>query len=327
MGKVVILSTGGTIAMDQTAGSSHPVPSLTGRDFEQQLASQFPTDLEISAEDIVNIPSAHISLETIQEICRKAQSHASNPDLSGIVVTHGTDTMEESAYFVHSCYSGSQPVVYTGAMRSANETGYDGLRNLISALRVASSPEARELGVLLVMNEQVHSAGEVRKFHTQRVDAFQSPPYGPIGEIAFDKVDIKRRITRPARSLEPNYVTPVPLVALTADFEVALLEAVQEMKPKGVVIEALGGGRVPPKILPVLADLIESGVPIVMTTRCGIGPVIDQYGYAGAHRDLKKLGCTFAHNLSGSKDRIKLMLFLGNGFDSSRLNRAFEDES
>ncbi len=325
MGKVVILSTGGTIAMDQTASSSHPVPSLTGRDFEQQLASHFPTDIEILAEDIINIPSAHISLETLQEICQKAQGHSSNPDVAGMVVTHGTDTMEESAYFAHLCYSGSQPVVYTGAMRSANETGYDGLRNLISALRVASSPEARELGVLMVMNEQVHSAGEVRKFHTQRVDAFQSPPYGPIGEIAFDKLSIKRRITRPAQCLEPNYVTPVPLVALTADFEVALLEAVQEMKPKGVVIEALGGGRVPPKIMPVLADLIGSGVPIVIATRCGIGPVIDQYGYTGAHRDLKKLGCTFAHHLSGSKARIKLMLVLGNGFDSTQLNRSFED--
>ena len=326
MGKVVILSTGGTIAMDQTASSSHPVPSLTGRDFEQQLASHFPTDIEILAEDIINIPSAHISLETLQEICQKAQGHSSNPDVAGMVVTHGTDTMEESAYFAHLCYSGSQPVVYTGAMRSANETGYDGLRNLISALRVASSPEARELGVLMVMNEQVHSAGEVRKFHTQRVDAFQSPPYGPLGEIAFDKVNIKRRITWPAQCLEPNYVTPVPLVALTADFEVALLEAVQEMKPEGVVIEALGGGRVPPKIMPVLADLIGSGVPIVMATRCGIGPVIDQYGYTGAHRDLKKLGCNFAHHLSGSKARIKLMLVLGNGFDSTQLNSFFEDE-
>ena len=198
MGKVVILSTGGTIAMDQTASSSHPVPSLTGRDFEQQLASHFPTDIEILAEDIINIPSAHISLETLQEICQKAQGHSSNPDVAGMVVTHGTDTMEESAYFVHLCYSGSQPVVYTGAMRSVNETGYDGLRNLISALRVASSPEVRDLGVLMVMNEQVHSAGEVRKFHTQRVDAFQSPPYGPIGEIAFDELNFMRRITRPA---------------------------------------------------------------------------------------------------------------------------------
>ena len=143
MGKVVILSTGGTIAMDQTASSSHPVPSLTGRDFEQQLASHFPTDIEILAEDIINIPSAHISLETLQEICQKAQGHSSNPDVAGMVVTHGTDTMEESAYFAHLCYSGSQPVVYTGAMRSANETGYDGLRNLISALRVASFPRGQ----------------------------------------------------------------------------------------------------------------------------------------------------------------------------------------
>lgn len=326
MGKVVILSTGGTIAMDRTASSSHPIPSLKGEDFERQLASHFPKDIEIEAEDIVNIPSAHISLETIQKICQTARTRSSDPDVDGIVVTHGTDTMEESAYFSHLCYTGSQPVVFTGAMRSANETGYDGLRNLISALRVASSPVARELGVLMVMNEQVHSAGEVRKFHTQRLDAFQSPPYGPVGEIAFGEVVIRRRIIRPAESLEPSYGSPVPLVALTADFEVALLELIREMQPQGVVVEALGGGRVPPQIMPILAELIESGVPVVMTTRCGIGPVVDQYGYAGAHRDLEELGCCFAHDLSGSKARIKLMLAVGNGFDSDRLKSFFEDQ-
>ena len=111
MGKVVILSTGGTIAMDQTPNSPHPIPSLKGRDFQQQLASHCPSDMEISAEDIVNIPSAQMSLETIKEIYQKVQSHSANPDLDGIVVTHGTDTMEESSYFVHLCYQASKPVV------------------------------------------------------------------------------------------------------------------------------------------------------------------------------------------------------------------------
>lgn len=326
MGKVVILSTGGTIAMDQTPSSPHPIPSLKGRDFQQQLASLCPSDIEISAEDIVNIPSAQMSLETIKEISQKVQSHSANPDLDGIIVTHGTDTMEESAYFVHLCYQASKPVVFTGAMRSADETGYEGLRNLVSSLRVAASPEARDMGVLIVMNEQVHSAEEVRKFHTQRVDAFQSPPYGPLGEIAFDQLYIKRRISRPVQKLEATYVTPVPLVALTADFEVTLLEAIQKMRPRGVIIEALGGGRVPPKVIPVLADFVESRVPVVITTRCGIGPVVDEYGYQGAHRDLKKLGCYFAHYLSGPRARIKLMLVLGNGFNSdAQLHTFFQD--
>ena len=324
MGKVVILTTGGTIAMDQTTSSPHPVPSLKGRDFQQQMASLFPAELEISTEDIINIPSARISLENIKEICQKVESHSSDPDLAGIVVTHGTDTMEESSYFVQLCYTGLQPVVFTGAMRTANETGYDGLRNLASSLQVASSPEARELGVLIVMNEQVHSAGEVRKLHTQRVDAFQSPPYGPIGEIALGRLDLKRKISRPAQSLDPSYATPVPLVSLTADFEITLLEAIQKMEPKGVVIEALGGGRVPTKLLPAIEDFLKSGIPIVITTRCGIGPVLDQYGYRGAHRDLKNMGCHFAHNLSGPKARIKLMLVLGNGFNSdAQLHKFF----
>lgn len=312
--------------MDRTTSSAHPIPSLMSKDFEQRLAEHLPTDLEVSAEDIINIPSAHISLETIQKICQKVVSYSSKQDVAGIVVTHGTDTMEESAYFVHLCHAGSPPVVFTGAMRSANETGYDGLRNLLSSIRVASSPQAVNLGALIVMNEQIHSAAEVRKLHTQRLDAFQSPPYGPIGEIAFETVDIKRTVTRPVQALEPSYVTPVPLISLTADFEVALLEAIQEIGPKGVVIEALGGGRVPPKIVPQLTDFIESGVPIVLATRSGIGPVVDAYGYDGAHRHLRKLGCHFAHHLSGPKARVKLMLALGNGLNSdSQLRDLFEN--
>ena len=325
MGKVVILSTGGTIAMDRTSTSEHPIPSLKGQDFQRHLAQHLPGELEVLSEDIINIPSAHISLENIQKIAQTVNRYSSRNELDGVVITHGTDTMEESAYFVHLCYAGSQPIVYTGAMRSANETGYEGLRNLLSSIQVASSPQAGNLGVLIVMNEQIHSAGELRKLHTQRVDAFQSPPYGPIGEIAFGTVSITRTVTRPSATLEPNYATPVPLVLLTADFEEALLDAIQAMSPQGIVIEALGGGRVPPKIIPHLTRFIEAGVPVVMTTRCGIGPVVDAYGYEGAHRHLKELGCYFAHHLSGSKARIKLMLALGNGLDSdSQLRTIFE---
>jgi L-asparaginase len=325
MGKVVILSTGGTIAMDRTSTSEHPIPSLKGQDFQQLLAQHLPGDLEVSAEDVINIPSAHISLENIQEISQTVNRYDSRNDLDGVVITHGTDTMEESAYFVHLCYSGSQPVVYTGAMRSANEIGYEGLRNLLSSIQVASSSQAANLGVLIVMNEQIHSAGELRKLHTQRVDAFQSPPYGPIGEIAFGKVSLTRTVARLSLRLEPQYATPVPLVSLTADFEEDLLAAIQAVSPRGIVIEALGGGRVPPKIIPHLSRFIEGGVPVVITTRCGIGPVVDAYGYEGAHRHLKELGCHFAHHLSGSKARIKLMLALGNGLDSDALRAIFEN--
>jgi L-asparaginase len=325
MGKVMILSTGGTIAMDRTSTSEYPVPSLKGQDFQQRLAQHLPDDLEVSAEDIINIPGAHISLRNIQNISQTVNRYASREEWDGMVITHGTDTMEESAYFIHLCYAGFLPVVYTGAMRSANETGYDGLRNLLSSIQVASSPQAANLGALIVMNEQIHSAGELRKLHTQRVDAFQSPPYGPVGEIAFGKVSIARSVTHPSPVLEPRYATPVPLVSLTADFEETLLDAIQEMSPKGIVIEALGGGRVPPKITPHLTRFIEAGVPVVMTTRCGIGPVVDAYGYQGAHRHLKELGCHFAHYLSGSKARIKLMLALGNGLTSdSQLRAVFE---
>lgn len=326
MRKVGILSTGGTIAMDRTSTSEHPVPSLTSQDFQQRLTQHLPDDLEIASEDILNIPSAHISLENIQKISRKVNRYAQQNDWDGVVITHGTDTMEESAYLVHLCYSGSLPVVYTGAMRSANEAGYDGLRNLISSIHVATSPQATNLGTLIVMNEQIHSAKELRKLHTQRVDAFQSPPYGPVGEIAFGRVSITRTVVRPSSVLEPKCASPVPLISLTAGFEEALLDALQKITPRGIVIEALGGGRVPPSILPHLIRFIKIGIPVVMTTRCGIGPVVDAYGYEGAHRHLKELGCYFAHYLSGSKARIKLMLALGNGLThGSQLHDFFED--
>jgi len=322
MGQVVILSTGGTIAMDQTSSSEQPVPALKGEDFLSRLGSQLAESTELISEDIINIPSAHITLDDMQKIHTRVMHHLSRPEVDGIVVTHGTDTMEESSFFLHCCYDGARPVVFVGAMRSANEVGYEGLRNLVSSIRVAASPEARDQGVLIVMNEQIHSAGELRKMHTQRVDAFQSPPLGPVGEIAFGKVNIRRRVVRPSGVLDPTCVRTVPLIALTADVELAMMEAVEGIQPDGIVLEALGGGRVPPKLIPTLETLIESSTPVVIATRSGVGPVMDDYGYEGGHHHLRRIGCIFAHHLSGSKARMLLMLALGNGRKSTRALRS-----
>lgn len=325
MAEVVILSTGGTIAMDRTPSSSQAVPALSAEDFLDQLGSQLPAATRLTSEDLLNIPSAHITREDFKKIHSRVAHHVARQGVDGVVVTHGTDTMEESSFFLHCCYSGAIPVVFVGAMRSANELGYEGLRNLVSAIRVAASPSARDQGVLIVMNEQVHSAGELRKMHTQRVDAFRSPPLGPIGEVALGRVEIRRRVMRPPAALKPIWARTVPLIALTADVEPVLLGAVEGLRPEGVVLEALGGGRVPPGILPVLGALIEAKVPVVIATRSGVGPVVDDYGYDGGHHHLKRIGCVFAHHLSGSKARILLMLALGNGRRSLKaLRELFE---
>lgn len=324
MPHIVLLATGGTIAMEVKPGTyKGAVPSLQGKDFQDKLQELIPKDIRLSVEDIVNVPGAHLTIENMVTLCRRIHHYTFGNDVDGIVVSQGTDAIEECSFFVNLCYGGIKPVVFTGAMRTASEVGYDGFRNLLSAVIVAANKQAENMGVLLVMNQQIHSAVELRKMHTLRTDAFQSPHTGPVGEVVFDKVDITRRIQRSSPVLEPLCRQPVVILPMVLDIDDEILAWISTCHPKGVIIEGLGGGRVPPKILPVIEKLIRAGVPVVETTRGGIGHVYDRYGFAGCHADLKILGVLFAHNLSSAKARIKLMLALGNAKSNEALREYF----
>jgi L-asparaginase len=304
--RVVVLTTGGTIAIDLNSTAQGTPTFLTG----QHLLEDSPVDpYDVHVEEMVALPSSHFQIDTLWSIHDRVAEIATEPAVTGIVLTHGTDTLEETAYLLDLTIPGEKPIVLTGSMRTHSDTGYDGRANLRAAINTAAAPAARELGAVVVMNNEIHSARLVTKAHTLNPAAFESPGWGPIGYISGTDLVIAHRLSRqllPWQGLEPNVaLLKVGVAVDTSPIENALSEGA-----RGIVIEAFGSGRLPPWWMPAIKRAHTLGIPVVVASRCSSGPMGDSYSYDGAYQDLKKLGCIFADDLNGQKARIKLMVIL-----------------
>lgn len=309
MKKVVVVTTGGTIAMKHNSPMvGGAVPLLKGEDFLAQLPR---AGIELAFEEFSNLPSSHLLPAQALELGQRIESALLAPDVDGVVVTHGADTLEETAYLLDLTINSPKPIVVTGAMRTATTVGYDGMLNLAAAIHVAAATEARELGTLVVFNEDIFSASEAQMVHSQAANAFASPGGGPIGRIEGEQVWLRHRIPRrmyiPCSRLEEM----VDLITICQGSDDRLLRHSIDDGVAGIVIEVFGSGRVPPWWLPAIGEARTRRVAVVIATRCGAGSLHDEYGYVGAFHDLRRMGVLFAHNLSGSKARIKLMVALG----------------
>jgi L-asparaginase len=313
---VVVLTTGGTISTRDTDGRG-ATPTLRGEDLLREIPGlDRVATVEVAEFDF--IPGAYMTLAKIADLSRRAAEIVSRPEVSGLVITHGTDTLEESAYYLHLTVPGDVPLVFTGAMRNASQIGFDGYRNLYDAIRTAASPDARGRGVMVVLNEEVHSARWVTKTNGQKEDTFKSPVTGPLAIAYGDRIAF---MAPPApRPVMENRLEPrVDLIRLCVDCDDRFLRCSLASGARGIVLEAFGGGRVPPALLPAIDDALRAGVAVVVTTRCVAGAMWDAYGYEGAYRDLGRRGVYFAHDLPGHKARLKLAVALGNGLRGDRL--------
>jgi L-asparaginase len=306
--KVVVITTGGTIAMKRSPMVGGAVPMLKGDDFMALLPRG---GVDLAFEEFANLPSSHLTPAQVLELGQRVEAALAAPDVDGVVVTHGTDTLEESAYLLDLTINSHKPIAVTGAMRTATMPGYDGMLNLAAAIRVAAAEEARDLGAMVVFNDQIFAASEAQKTHSQRANAFESPGSGPLGCVEGERVWLHHRPARrqfiPCSRLEEL----VDLITIGQGASERLMRHSIEDGVAGIVLEAFGGGRVPPWWLPLIAEAIAQRTVVVIATRCGAGSLYDEYGYVGAYHDLKRLGVLFAHNLSGVKARIKLMVALG----------------
>ncbi len=307
MARIHVVTTGGTIAMKHDDEAGGAVPAVAGGD----LISLLPETIgALEVDEFCNLPSAHFTLDTVWGIRVRVAELASDRDVRGIVVTHGTDAMEETAYLVDLTVNTEKPIAFTGAMRTASDVGYDGTANLLAAIRVGASEACKGLGTLVVMNQEIHAARHVTKVDTQSIDTFHSLPFGPLGRVDGDKVVVERRVRRqyvPCASLNPD----VHLIKLSVGADDRFLRQLVERDAAGVVLEALGGGRVPPWWMDTIREAVKKATVIVIASRCPSGRVWDGYGYEGAYRDLERAGVFFADGLNGQKARIKLMVALG----------------
>lgn len=304
---ILLLHTGGTISMKMNeVGAVLPNDRNPLIGISEQLAKY----AELNEMEVFNYPSPHITPKEMLYLRNVIVDYEKEHTVDGIVITHGTDTLEETAYFLDLTTKYNFPIVLTGAMRSSNELGADGVYNLVEAVRVACSEEAREKGVLVVMNDEIHQAFNITKTSTSSVNTFQSPQYGPIGLVTKKMVHIHQAPVH-RRYVEVNRIQKrVALLKVYAGMERDLIEAMLDLHYDGVVLEGLGQGNVPPDVAIGIAKLIKANIPVILVSRCFNGIAEGIYGYEGGGKSLEEMGVIFANGINGQKARLKLLIGL-----------------
>jgi L-asparaginase len=252
------------------------------------------------------------------------EEQLARPEVQGIVVTHGTDSLEESAYLVARSLAASKPIVFTGAMRTSSDLGWDGPANLGAAVRVAATTEANGYGVLVAMCDRVFSALDVTKTHTHTVDAFESPGLGPLGVVDDAHVIFRRALPElPAPVIAPALGGPVDIVYAWAGSDSRLLDA-SRRDARGVIVAGMGRGNVPPAMIDGIDRWHEEGKPVVIASRVQRGRVGPTYGYPGGARRLHDRGAILGGSRRPQQARIDLMLALGAGLSVDAIRELFE---
>ncbi|CAA9312446.1 MAG: L-asparaginase [uncultured Gemmatimonadetes bacterium] len=308
--RVVLIATGGTISMRIDPERGGAVPRLTG----SEILHTVPGVEEVARLEVREFgryPGPHMTIDRMWELRRAILDAIGEGGVDGVVVTHGTDTIEETAYLLDRSLPAETPVVITGAMRNSSELSWDGPANLMSAVEVAASREARGRGTMVVMDEEIVQGAEVVKTHTEAAGTFRSPNWGPLGITDKGRVLFYRE-SRRKRPLEPE--TPIPavdLVKVVAGMDARLVEASLDSGARGIVLEALGRGNVPPAVVPGIRRWVDAGRPVVVASRSARGRVLDTYAYPGGGHELREMGAIFADHMTGQQARIELMLALG----------------
>jgi len=319
---VPVVFTGGTISMRVTNVGGGAVPSL-GADEILAAARGIERVADLRVDEWGRHPGPHMTLDRLWALRNHLAGLVAQPDVAGVVVTHGTDTLEESAYLATRSIETNKPIVFTGAMRNASELGWDGPANLTDAVRVAVSEDARGYGALVVLNSRVFAAVDVTKAHTHLLDAFESPGLGPVGVVDDGTVIFRRMLPPLPAILSPAALgAPVDIHVAYAGADARLLD-VSAGTARGVVVAALGRGNVPPEFAKGIARCIAQNVPVVVSSRAWRGRVGETYGYEGGGRQLAQLGAFLAGARRPQQARIDLLLALGAGYDREALGALF----
>ncbi|UMY15524.1 asparaginase [Methylobacterium organophilum] len=312
MPRIDLVTTGGTIASTARETEGAPadvVASVSGAALRESLHDRL-AGIDLVIDDFCRIGSSAMDLPLSFALARRVAERLADPACDGVVVTHGTDTMEESAFLADLVVAGEKPVVFTGAQRSADAPDTDGPRNIAESVRLAASPLARGLGAVICFEGDFHAARDVTKTHASRTDTFRSGEHGKLGEVDGTLVTLHRRpILRrqfPATRIE----TEVELLRLALGASDRLIRFAARSGAKAIVLECFGRGNAPPAVAAAVAEIVAAGTAVIVASRCPEGRVKPIYGNGGG-KDLERAGAIFAGDLSGQKARILAAVVLG----------------
>jgi len=321
--KIAVVFTGGTISMKVDERLAAAIPALSSEEI-MSMVTNIDRFANIEIVDFGKFPGPHMTPDRILKLSKLVKALIARVDIDGVVITHGTDSLEETAYFLDLNIEPGKPIVMVAAMRNSSELGYDGPSNLSSAICTAISKDSMHKGVLIVMNNEVNAARETTKSHTLSLDTFKSLEFGPLGIVDNDRVIFYRNILS-HEHIETEFIEPkVALIKTCVGSDSDYIHFCIENGYKGFVIEAMGRGNIPQEMIEGIKRAIDVKLPVIIVSRCAMGRVLYTYGYEGGGKHLRQLGAIFGGNLNGQKARIKLMLLLGAKTDVKGIKIAFE---
>ncbi|MBM7840130.1 L-asparaginase [Alkalihalobacillus xiaoxiensis] len=318
MRHVMLLTTGGTIASTTSENGKLVAGELTGEELVRLCG--LPNDIRVSIRSVLQKPSVHITPSDWVHLIKEVEDVFTDPEISGIVVTHGTDTLEETAYFLDLTNQDSRPVIVTGSQRGPEQTGSDAFMNLRHAIYAACEPDLTNMGCVVVFNERLFAARYVKKEHASNLQGFNAFGFGYLGIIDNDVIyTYQKPIKREYYNLQNESLKTIGIAKVYLGMPAQTFEAIANTLD-GVVIEGVGRGQVPPELVEPIENAVSSGKPIIMTTSSEEGKVYPTYDYKGSAHQLEQMGVILGSDYDSKKARIKAIVMLAanqnirNGF-------------
>jgi len=324
---VRLIATGGTIAMKIDPVKKAPVPAISGEDLVATVP-EIAQVAHVEVENLSNVPSSYMDADRWVQLQKAVTASLARPEVAGVIVSHGTDTLEETGWFLDLTVDSEKPIVLIGAQRNASERDFDGPRNLLNAARICVDRAARGKGTMVALNNNINAARDAVKTHTSDVETFKSGDLGFLGFVDYDRIvwyrAPQRRQHVPVRLEDGQHLPRVDIIATYGGADGVLVRAAVAAGAKGLGIQALGWGNVRVPTFQAVKEVIAKGSPVVISTRVWNGRVLPNYGYEGGGKTLQQAGAVFADNLSPQKARILLMLALQTTTDPKQLQQFFD---
>ena len=322
MKNILVVFTGGTFSMRIDEKTKSAIPFFHGDELVKMIPEARAL-AKISVYEFGNYPGPHITPELMLDLSKEIKKFVLQKDVDGVIVTHGTDTLEETAYFLDLTIKTEKPIVVIGAMKTSSEPDWDGPKNLLDAIHICNNSNSKGIGVLVCLNGEINAASEVTKTHTEDMETFRSLDFGTLGFIDRGKV-VYNRLPRKLETFETEKINSnVDLIKVYTGMDKKFFCFSADSGAEAVVVEAMGVGNVPPAAFEGIKYIVQKNIPVVLVSRCPAGETLDIYGYPGAGKWLKQIGVIFTDYLNGQKARIKMMVCLGQTTDQKELKKMF----